>query len=402
MLSVRTSASPSLLRGGDALATVVLVLLVGLNLRPILASIGPLLDGIQAATGLGGGGAGALTTLPIAAMGLCALGGARLQASLGERRGVALGLALVALASALRWGAPSGTGLILTAALGGAGIALAQALVPAYIRSCHPQRANTLMGLYTTGIMGGAAVAATAAAPLAERFGWANGLAMWALPAVLTLVGWWFMAQRPVATGPTSSHPLPLRSPVAWRLMIFFGVGTAAYTLVLAWLPPYYTSLGWSAADSGLLLGGISLAEVCAGLLLSAFIGRFKKRRLLVMGVLTVVLVGLLCLAFAPLTSAIPTAILLGVGIGGLFPLSLILAMDHVEHAAETGALLGFVQGGGYLIASLAPLTAGLLRDHLNSLANAWLMMAAGIVVLMGLGLRLTRSLSVETQHARA
>lgn len=401
MLSVRSPASSSLSRGGETLATVVLVVLVGLNLRPILASIGPLLDGIQAATGLGGGGAGALTTLPIAAMGLCALAGARLQASLGERRGVALGLALVALACALRWGTPSGMGMILTAALGGVGIALAQALIPAYIRSCHPQRASTLMGLYTTGIMGGAAIAATMAAPLAEQFGWANGLAMWALPAFVALIVWWSLAQRPAATGRSPSHPLPLKSPIAWRLMIFFGIGTAAYTLVLAWLPPYYTSLGWSPADSGLLLGGISLAEVCAGLLLSALIGRIRQRRPLVMGVLAVVLAGLLCLAFAPLTLAIPTAILLGVGIGGLFPLSLILAMDHVEHAAEAGSLLGFVQGGGYLIASLAPLTAGLLRDHLNSLADAWTMMAVGIVLLMGLGLRLTRPVPVEAQPTK-
>ena len=400
MRSARTPASYSLSRGSEALATIMLVMLVGFNLRPILASIGPLLDGIQAATGLGGSGAGALTTLPIAAMGLCALAGARLQASLGERRGVALGLVLVALACALRWGTPSGMGLILTAALGGVGIALAQALVPAYIRGSHPQRASTLMGLYTTGIMGGAAIAAVMAAPLAEHLGWANGLSVWALPALVALIVWWSLAQRPAVTGRCPSRPLPLNSPVAWRLMIFFGVGTAAYTLVLAWLPPYYTALGWSPADSGLLLGGISLAEVCAGLLLSVLIGRIRQRRPLVMGVLAVVLVGLLCLAFAPLTLAIPTAILLGVGIGGLFPLSLILAMDHVEHAAEAGSLLGFVQGSGYLIASLAPLTAGLLRDHLNSLTDAWALMAVGIVMLMGLGLRLTRSLPSHTTQA--
>ncbi|EHY76831.1 transport protein [Stutzerimonas stutzeri ATCC 14405 = CCUG 16156] len=358
-----------------------LVLLVGLNLRPILAAIGPLLDEIQAATGLGSAGAGALTTLPIAAMGFCALGGAMLQAKLGERRGVALGLTLVALASALRWGSPGGIGLILTAALGGVGIALVQALIPAYIHRCHPQRTSALMGLYTTGIMGGAALAAASAAPLAERFGWSNGLALWAIPAVLTLSIWWSLARPPIATGRAVARPLPLKSPLAWRLLLFFGIGTAAYTLVLAWLPPYYTGLGWSAADSGLLLGG---------LLLSALIGRIRQRRPLVLGVLAVVLAGLLCLALAPLMLAIPTAILLGVGIGALFPLSLILAMDHARDSADAGSLLGFVQGGGYLIASLAPLGAGLLRDRLASLADAWLLMAVGIVLLMGLAVQLT------------
>jgi len=390
MLSVRSPASSSLSRAGEALLAVMLVLLVGLNLRPILAVIGPLNDEIQAATGLGSAGAGALTTLPIAAMGFCALGGAMLQAKLGERRGVALGLTLVALASALRWGSPNGAGLILTAALGGVGIALVQALIPAYSHRCHPQRTSALMGLYTTGIMGGAALAAASAAPLAERFGWANGLALWAIPAVLTLSIWWNLARPPLATGRTASRPLPLKSPHAWRLLLFFGIGTAAYTLVLAWLPPYYTGLGWSAADSGLLLGGISLAEVGAGLLLSALIGRIRQRRPLVLGVLAVVLAGLLCLALAPLVLAIPTAIQLGVGIGALFPLSLILAMDHARDSADAGSLLGFVQGGGYLIASLAPLGAGLLRDRLASLADAWLLMAVGIMLLMGLAVQLT------------
>ncbi|MDT3719028.1 MFS transporter [Pseudomonas oryzihabitans] len=391
MLSASSSSPTMAAPRQDAFLAVLLVLLVGLNLRPILAAIGPLLDGIQAATGLEGSGAGVLTTLPIAAMGLCALGGARLQAWLGERRGIALGLLLLALANAARWEEPGSLGLILTAGLGGVGIALVQALIPAYIRRCYPARTSTLMGLYTTGIMGGAAVAAATAAPLAEQLGWGQGLAVWTLPVLLAL-GIWLALARPdaplVAAAPRAQA---WRSRQAWLLLAFFGIGTAAYTLVLSWLPPYYTGLGWRPADSGLLLGGVSLAEVSAGLLLSATIARLRHRRPLVLGVLGVVLVGLLCLALAPLRLAIPTAILLGLGIGALFPLSLILAMDQVRDPADAGALLGFVQGGGYLIASLAPLAAGILRDHLDSLANAWLLMALGVLLLMGLGLRLTR-----------
>ncbi|WP_240043550.1 MFS transporter [Pseudomonas rhizoryzae] len=391
MLSASPSSPTTLSPRQDALLGVLLVLLVGLNLRPILAAIGPLLDGIQVATGLDGSAAGALTTLPIAAMGLCALGGARLQAWLGERRGIALGLLLLALANAVRWDEPSGLGLILTAGLGGVGIALVQALIPAYIRRCYPQRTSTLMGLYTTGIMGGAAVAAATAAPLAEQLGWAQGLALWTLPVLLALVTWLVLARPDAPVSIAVPRAQPWRSRQAWVLLAFFGIGTSAYTLVLAWLPPYYTGLGWPPVDSGLLLGGLSLAEVSAGLLLSATIARLHNRRPLVLGVLGVVLVGLLGLALVPLQLALPIALLLGLGIGALFPLSLILAMDQVRDPREAGALLGFVQGGGYLIASLAPLAAGILRDQLDSLANAWLLMALGLVLLMGLGLRLTR-----------
>lgn len=88
----------------------------------------------------------------------------------------------------------------------------------------------------------------------------------------------------------------------AWALMIFFGIGTAAYTLVLAWLPPYYTQLGWSSAHSGLLLGGLTLTEVVAGLLVSWLINHVPDRRYLLLPVLLLLLLGMAGLILAPLT----------------------------------------------------------------------------------------------------
>lgn len=58
---------------------VLALMLVSLNLRPILAAIGPLLDEIQHTTGLTNASAGLLTTLPVFAMGVGALFGSRLQ-----------------------------------------------------------------------------------------------------------------------------------------------------------------------------------------------------------------------------------------------------------------------------------------------------------------------------------
>jgi cyanate permease len=46
------------------------IVLVGLNLRPALAAVGPLLDMIQRTTGISDGAASLLTTIPILLMGL--------------------------------------------------------------------------------------------------------------------------------------------------------------------------------------------------------------------------------------------------------------------------------------------------------------------------------------------
>jgi CP family cyanate transporter-like MFS transporter len=369
---------------------VVALMLVSLNLRPILAAIGPLLDEIQHTTGLGSALAGLLTTLPVFAMGVGALFGARLQALLGEYKGVMIGVEAIALACALRWFLPSTTGLIVTAVIAGLGISLVQALLPAYIKHHFPARVGLLMGLYTTGIMGGAALAAASASPLTDTVGsWASTFALWSIPAVLGALIWSQTATPAVEHAANRPVRLPLRAGRAWLLMVAFGIGTGAYTLVLAWLPPFYIQLGWSAAESGYLLGALTVMEVVAGLAVSMFISHFPDRRIPLLSVLLLILMGLAGLVTAPIMMAVPAAVLLGTGIGALFPLSLIVTMDHVSDARTAGALMGFVQGGGYIIASGMPFLAGLIREHSTDLSQAWLLMAFGIVVLMAMVTRL-------------
>ena len=384
MPSARPAASPS----SSSALLVAAIILLGLNLRPILAAIGPLLDSIQASTGISNADAGLLTTVPVFAMGVCALLGAQLQRRLGVARGIALGIAIIAAACALRWPLHGSAGLIATAALGGLGIALVQALLPAFIKRHFPDRAGQLMGFYTTGIMGGAAIAAASASPLAHSWGWNALLALWAVPALAAALLWRRAAAARVEVAQGAGAGLPVGSPRAWLLMVFFGIGTGAYTLVLAWLPPFYTELGWSAADSGLLLGALTLVEVLAGLLISSILHRFPDRRILLLAVLLSVLGGLACLIAAPAQLALPAVVLLGCGIGALFPLSLIVSMDHVADPAGAGALLGFVQGGGYIIASSMPFIAGLIRQHSSSLAQAWMVMAGGVAVLLLIAVR--------------
>lgn len=361
----------------------VLALLIGLNLRPMLAAVGPLLDMLQQDLGLTSTQASLLTTLPILLMGVCALGGPWLQRWVGEVRGIALGMLLVVLASAARFVVDTSAGMIASAAVAGAGIAMVQALMPAWLKRHYPQRAGSLMGLFTTGIMGGAVLAAAAAAPAAEAGGWRLVLGIVMLPALLALIAWLRYAGGRQRHGDIPR--LPYRNRRAWALMLYFGIGTSAYTLVLAWLPVYYIDLGISATWSGYLLGTVSAMEVVAGLAVSAWVHRFPDRRPLLSAVISLILIGLACLILAPLQLMLPAIMLLGLGIGALFPLSLIATLDHAESPAQAGALLAFVQGGGYAIAALMPLLAGVIRDHSATLQWAWICMLAGMLVVLGM-----------------
>ncbi|MCD2357772.1 MFS transporter [Pantoea eucalypti] len=360
----------------------VIVFLIGLNLRPMLAIIGPLFPVLQQQAGLSATSFSLLTTLPVAMMGLAALSGPWLIVRIGPVMGIASGLLLLTAACLWRGVNLTSAQLMLTALAGGAGIGVIQALMPALIRQRFTTAAATLMALFSTGIMAGAALTAASAEPLFTLLGLQPTLALSGGLALVTLLIWLSSVRRssPVSVA-VDEAILPVRRTLL--LMLFFGIGTGAYTLVLAWLPPFYIQLGWSARHSGYLLAALTLTEVVAGFIVSATLHRFSDRRPLLLGVLTLLLAGLLSLVFYPNTMPVLSVLLLGTGIGALFPLSLIVTLDHARNAREAGILLSRVQGGGYLIAALMPLVAGWVRDSGASLTQAWVIMSAGVVVLM-------------------
>ena len=220
------------------------IILVGLNLRPVLASVPPLLDALQAATGMTDGAAGLMTALPVFVMGIGALSAAPLRRLLGERLGVLLGLAVIAIAAGARLAADHTGALLATGVAAGLGIAIAQALLPGYIKARLAAASSGVMGLYSTAIMG-AAIASVATPLMARQQSLSLSLAAWALPALVALACWARAAGRAEAVahaaGADGAHGRR-----AWLLAIS-SAGTGAYTPVLAWLPPYYTRAGLDA-----------------------------------------------------------------------------------------------------------------------------------------------------------
>ncbi len=386
-----------MLKRTSPLLFAVIAFIVGLNLRPILASVGPLFSVLQREAGLTATQFSLLTTLPVAMMGLAALCGPWLLARIGAVRGIMLGLFILLVACSLRGFSTSLTGLMGTALLGGASIGTIQALMPALIKKAYTQTASTIMSLFSTGIMAGAAVAAASAEPLFSWLTLKPALAMAGVLALLALMLWLPLVKQPQGEQ-TAHESVTLSSSRTGLLLLFFGVGTGAYTLVLAWLPPLYIQAGWSARSSGYMLAWLTLTEVTAGFAVSALIGKFPDRRVPLITVLLLLLAGLLCLVFSTGTTPVLSTLLLGIGIGALFPLSLIVTLDHARTPAQAGKLLSKVQGGGYMIAALMPLVAGIVRDSSVSLNSAWLVMSAGVVLLIAIAFTFKPAVNVQAR----
>ncbi|MGU3307419.1 cyanate transporter [Pseudomonas sp. M5A4_2d] len=362
------------------------VVLVALNLRPSMAAIGPLLSSIRTDVPLSFSSAALLTMLPVMAMGLAMFFGMGLAKRFGEHRSIVMSLAVIGLATLSRLFLDSALELIVSAIAAGVGIAMIQAVMPALIKSRFSDNVSLFMGLYVTAIMGGAALAASFSPFVQVQTGsWRIGLAIWAVLALLALVFWY--AQRsvlpPLTHADAGAQESFLGNRRAWLLAVFFGLGTASYTCVLAWLAPYYVEQGWSEQSAGLLLGFLTAMEVVSGLITPAIANRRQDKRGVVAVLLVLIIVGFGGLILSPQHVSLLWPCLLGLGIGGLFPMSLILSLDHLDNPRRAGGLTAFVQGIGYLIAGLSPLIAGMIRDQLGSFEWAWWSLTAVIVVML-------------------
>src|SRR4051812_49513432 len=146
-----------------AVALVVAIVAVALNQRPAVVSVAPVLGELRADTGLSSAMAGLLTTVPVLCFGAFAPVAPRLARRIGLESAVALSLVLLAAGIALRL--PSPVALLYAGSLlAGAAIALANVLLPAYVKR-EFLRPGPVMGLYSASLNVGAAAGAAGPPP---------------------------------------------------------------------------------------------------------------------------------------------------------------------------------------------------------------------------------------------
>jgi MFS transporter, CP family, cyanate transporter len=379
-------------RDGVWLAAIVVI---GINLRPLLTSISPLMSTIREATGLSFYGASLLTSLPVVAMGIGAFGAGALTRTIGETRGVALGLLAIALACAARWSASSGAALLATAVLAGIGVAAIQALLPAVMKQRFHARVPLAMGVFSASIMGGGGLGASLS-PWISRVAqsWHAGLAAWAVPAGLALVCWWVLNRQSsssrAAEQAASASTVDIRlwrTRRAWTLGLYFGIVNGGYTSLVAWLPAFYQQRGVSVAASGSLLAAMTVFQAVSALLLPLAAASFRDRRPWLLLGLAAQLFGLLGLIAWPDASPLLWVGMAGAGLGGVFSLSLVTTMDHSADHRVAGKLVAFVQGVGFIVAAVAPVVAGLVRGWSGGFGAAWIMLAVCVAAMMAVSL---------------
>ncbi|MFE9691574.1 MFS transporter [Micromonospora sp. NPDC005806] len=356
-------------RGG--LLVLVGMLLVALNLRAAVTSLGALLDEVRGGLGLSGTMAGLVTTLPtIAFAGLGALT-PWLVRRWPAARVLVLAMLALTVGQVLRVVTDSAAVFVLTSALALAGIAVANILLPMLVKQHFPHRTGLVTGAYTMVLTTGTTVAAASAVPVAHAFGsWRAGLGVWAGMAALAVLPWVPLALRaraarrtatPTAAG-IPARVRPGRTRLGWAMAVYFGAQSLSGYAIMGWLAQLFRDAGYAPETAGLLLAGVTALGVPVALIMPTLAGRLRTLRPLVLALTAFSAASYVGLALAPHGPAPLWVLLLAVG-QGAFPLILTTIGLRARTAEGTVALSAFAQSTGYVIAALGPLLVGILYE---------------------------------------
>ncbi|RCV86482.1 MFS transporter [Billgrantia montanilacus] len=350
-----------------------LMVLVGLNLRPALSSLAPLLVRLQLDTGLSPLAIGALTTLPVLCLGIFAPLAPWLAKRMGPENTLTLALAAL-IAGLLLRGLPPTPLLFFGTLLVGAAIGVAGTLLPALVKREIPAGADLMTGVYTMALCLGGALGAGLSIPLADLLGsWRLSLISWSLLGVTALLTWIMLMPRTPrsASLPGSGGSLRqlLSQPLAWQVMFYMGTQSSLAYIVFGWLPTLLQARGYGESEAGWMMGASVMVQLISALG-APWLARFSRdQRPALMLVLGCVGAGLWLLLLGPTSWRWAGVVLLGLGQGGCFSLALTLIVLRTANSRLAGKLSGLAQGGGYTLAAMGPLAVGILLQFDVSLS---------------------------------
>nr|WP_304219737.1 MFS transporter [Fredinandcohnia onubensis] len=365
------------------------IIFAGANLRAPLTSVGPIIETIRQDTGMSHTLTGMLTTLPLLAFAFISPIAPKISRRLGLEYTLFGALLLLVTGIIIRFVPYISTLFIGTAVLGIA-IAVCNVLLPSLIKREFSNKVGIVTGIYAVSMNLWAAVASGITIPITEglQLGWRGALASWALLSVVSIVFW--IPQLRVNTQSASSLDTGgtlWHSRLAWNVTLFMGLQSAAFYIVVTWLPSILHQQGISPSGAGWLLSLAQFASLPATLIVSILAGRFSNQRGLVGLSVIFLLLGYAGL-FCGITSlAALSVILIGAGIGSAFGLATLFFILRTQNEHQAAELSGMAQSVGYLLAAIGPTLFGFIHDVTDNWIIPQLILVLGACCLFIVGM---------------
>lgn len=351
----------------------VTIFAISINLRPAITSIGPMLETIREQLVLSNAQVSLLTTIPVISMGVFATLSPLFNRLFGLKRTMYAMLILIGVMTALRGWLPSYIVLLVTAFVIGVAIAVVGPLLSAMIKQNFPERAASVIGVYSFGMgVGSAASAGLTAVFYESTDSYAFALSIWAVLAIFGLVCWFFTMRHTVevkekktdiSSVVTAQTKSPWKSKKAWLFLVFFGLQSSAFFSIITWLAPIATSAGMTLLQASTLLSIMTTVQIFLNILLPLAMERFFSRRFWLLLMLISGTTAILLFWTGTHSLMWVGAFIMGIPLGGLFPIALLLPLDETNDAKSANKWTAMMQTGGFVMGGLLPLVIALVYD---------------------------------------
>ncbi|PIC88245.1 MFS transporter [Sporosarcina sp. P20a] len=374
------------------------IFIVALNLRPAITSIGPMLDIIRDDLLLSNTQVSLLTVIPVICMGVFAMLAPILNKAIGLNKTMYLMLVLLAVATGMRFAVTSFSILLLTAFIAGVAIAVIGPLLSALIKQYFPMHVAVVVGIYSFGMGMGATLSTGLTGVFYEKaHSYSFALAVWAGIAVLGILAWAITAAHPIQVKQVTEQPVqkgknPWRSKQAWSFLIFFGLQTALFFSVLTYLVPIAVSNGMTLLQAGTLLSGMTIVQIFMNIGFPIVLQKFTSRTPALVGILALGIVSIGLMWTADTLWFAVGVLVMGIPLGGLFPICLLMPMDATDTAEETNSWTAMMQTGGFIIGGILPLLIASLYDYTENHYVTLFVFLVLFVVMLVLALLIGRS----------
>ncbi|HFK1707450.1 TPA: CynX/NimT family MFS transporter [Bacillus mycoides] len=352
---------------------------VSINLRIGITSVSPVLETIRQDLNISNFSVSFLTAIPVFCMGTFALLTGKVIRKYGAEKSIMACLILIGLATCMRAFTFSISTLFASSLFIGIGIALAGPLLSGFIKEKFPTKIGLMIGIYSVGMGTGASLSAGLTIPLQHvlKDDWNMALAFWGVLTIIAIIFWYPVMKRKknTSTQDKKNNSLPLRNKKAWLFTIFFGLQSGIFYSITTWLAPANQNMGVSSEQAGTLITVFTVVQMICSFLIPTLADIYKNRALWLLGSICFVLVGLSLMIY-PLTTPWIPSILLGIGLGGVFPLALMLPLYETKTSEDASAWTAMMQSGGYIMGGFIPVLAGIARDYFDGYTQMFIIMA--------------------------
>jgi MFS transporter, CP family, cyanate transporter len=384
------------------------IIFIATNLRSPLTSVGPLIGTLRDNLGISNSVIGLITTIPLLAFALFSSLAPKISRQLGMERLLLISLILLTLGIILR--SLAGEFMLFTGTvLIGLAISVCNVLLPSLIKRDFEQKVGLMTGVYSVSMNLCGAIASGISIPLAlgMHLGWDGALSVWGLLSLVS-VFLWLPQLRNIRRPATISSQVVnkpevniWKSSIAWSVTFFMGLQSLIFYVLVAWLPEILVQKGISTSSSGWMLSLMQLAILPITFIVPIIAGRMAHQRSLVIMTAVFYLLGTFGLLTGGSLFIILSVILLGIGVGSSFSLSMMFFSLRTQTASESAELSGMAQSVGYLLAAVGPTLFGLLHVVTKGWVVPLFMIIICIILLLIVGLSAGSSIFVGLEKQK-